>query len=48
LENLKDYDVVVVSYEKLKNCMPYFENLRFFYVVLDEAHKIKNSKSVTA
>lgn len=28
--------------------MSFFEKHRFFYVVLDEAHKIKNSKSVVA
>ena len=46
LENLTDYDIVIVNYEKLKGCMLQFNKLRFFYVVLDEAHKIKNSKTV--
>ena len=41
-----DYDVLIVNYEKVKSCLPAIENFQFFYVVLDEAHKIKNSKSV--
>lgn len=48
LENILDYDLLIVNYEKLKGCMSFFEKHRFFYVVLDEAHKIKNSKSVVA
>jgi len=46
LENIPSYDLLIVNYEKLKGCMSSFEKHRFFYVVLDEAHKIKNSKSV--
>jgi len=46
LENITDHDLLIVNYEKLKGCMSSFENHRFFYVILDEAHKIKNSKSV--
>jgi TATA-binding protein-associated factor len=39
---------VIVNYEKLKGCMGSFKNKNFFYLVLDEAHKIKNSKSAIA
>lgn len=46
LSSLDKYDLVIVNYEKLKGCMTAFKDFNFFYVVLDEAHKIKNSKSV--
>jgi TATA-binding protein-associated factor len=46
LDRAEEYDVLIVNYEKLKYCLPRFEELEFFYVVLDEAHKIKNSKSM--
>ena len=46
LLNLHDYDVVIVNYEKVKSCLPAFLKQEFFYLILDEAHKIKNSKSV--
>lgn len=44
--NLNQYDILIVNYEKLKACLPYFEETTFFYTVLDEAHRIKNSKAV--
>lgn len=46
LMNLNQYDILIVNYEKLKACLPYFEETTFFYTVLDEAHRIKNSKAV--
>ena len=48
VQEINDYDLVIVNYEKLKSCLPMFKenDVKFFYVVLDEAHKIKNSKSV--
>jgi len=39
-------DVVIINYEKVKKCLPQLLAKNFFYIVLDEAHKIKNSKSV--
>ena len=46
LNNLNTYDIVIINYEKVKACLPVFERFKFFYLVLDEAHKIKNPKSV--
>ena len=45
LQNINSYDVLIVNYEKVKTCLPYFDRHKFFYLVLDEAHKIKNPKS---
>ena len=45
LQNLDSYDIVIVNYEKVKSCLPVFERHKFYYLVLDEAHKIKNPKS---
>ena len=39
---------MIVNYEKLKGCMGVLKEKQFFYTVLDEAHKIKNSKSAIA
>ena len=43
--NLDDYDLVIINYEKVKGSMNFLKDKKFFYLVLDEAHKIKNSKS---
>jgi SNF2 family DNA or RNA helicase len=48
LKNVESYDLIIVNYEKLKGCMNLLKDKQFFYTVLDEAHKIKNSKSVIA
>ena len=43
---MHEYDIIIINYEKVKkNLAPLLEK-EFFYIVLDEAHKIKNSKSV--
>ncbi len=39
-------DILIINYEKVKSNLSQLEKIPFFYVVLDEAHKIKNSKSV--
>ena len=46
LENWTNYDVLIINYEKVKGHLDVLQKMNFFYVVLDEAHKIKNSKSV--
>ena len=46
LDQLGEYDLIIINYEKVKKCLDAFKEKEFFYVVLDEAHKIKNSKSV--
>ena len=42
---LDNSDVVVVSYDILRNDARFFRNVRWNYIVLDEGHIIKNSKS---
>jgi TATA-binding protein-associated factor len=39
---MMDHDVVIVSYEVLRNDIDYFSTLRFNYCCLDEGHVIKN------
>ncbi|KAI8898633.1 SNF2 family N-terminal domain-containing protein [Globomyces pollinis-pini] len=39
---LFDYDIVIVSYEVLRNDIDFFQTLRFNYCCLDEGHVIKN------
>jgi SNF2 family DNA or RNA helicase len=41
-----DVDILIINYEKVKSNLAYLTNIPFFYIILDEAHKIKNSKSV--
>ena len=41
-----DSEILIINYEKVKSNLSQLENIPFFYIVLDEAHKIKNSKSV--
>ena len=38
--------MLIINYEKVKKSLPQLLEKEFFYIVLDEAHKIKNSKSV--
>lgn len=45
-DQLDQYDVVIINYEKVKKSLPILASKEFFYIVLDEAHKIKNAKSV--
>jgi TATA-binding protein-associated factor len=45
-EKMSEYDIVIINYEKVKKCLPQLCEKEFFYLVLDEAHKIKNAKSV--
>ena len=46
LDQIDQYDIIIINYEKVKKCLPQFLEKEFFYIILDEAHKIKNSKSV--
>jgi len=39
-------EILIINYEKVKSNLMQLESIPFFYIVLDEAHKIKNSKSV--
>ena len=42
-----DVDVVLVSYQKLRNDILIFGAVKFFYIILDEAQNIKNPLSKT-
>ena len=43
--NLKDIDIVVSSYDVVRNDVEFLKNIDFNYYVLDEGHIIKNPKS---
>ncbi|KAG6911440.1 hypothetical protein DXG01_014514 [Tephrocybe rancida] len=45
LTKLKSYDVVITSYEVVRNDIPNLEGLNWLYCVLDEGHVIKNAKT---
>ena len=45
-ECMANYDIVIINYEKVKKTLPLLMQKHFFYIVLDEAHKIKNAKSI--
>lgn len=43
IKNLeKNYDIIIVSYHTMKNFIDKFKNIVFKYIVLDEAHIVKN------
>jgi len=42
------YDVVVTSFETMVIEFAAFRRLKWYYIVIDEAHRIKNEKSVLA
>ena len=41
-QKLSSYDIVIVSYEVLRNDIDYFSKMHFNYCCLDEGHVIKN------
>ncbi|CDW76484.1 snf2 chromatin remodeling protein [Stylonychia lemnae] len=45
IQQIQTYDIVIISYEKLRNEIKQFQEKDFFYLILDEAHIIKNSKA---
>lgn len=45
LSKLKNYDVVITSYEVVRNDIAHLEKLAFHYCILDEGHIIKNAKT---
>jgi len=47
-EHLADYDVVLTTYGTLRNDAAYLKDVEFDYVILDEAHAIKNPASESA
>lgn len=47
-EAFKDYDLILTTYGTLRNDVPFLKDLRFDYVILDEAQAIKNASSESA
>ncbi|KAF8654075.1 hypothetical protein AX16_003608 [Volvariella volvacea WC 439] len=45
LSKIKGYDVVITSYEVVRNDIANLEDLDWFYCILDEGHVIKNAKT---
>ena len=45
-ELFRQYDLVIVSYHTLRNDVDIFLDMGFDYIILDEAHYIKNASSV--
>lgn len=46
-KNIMKVDVLIISYEKIRAHVNFFRDFKFLFIVLDEAHLIKNSKSQT-
>jgi superfamily II DNA or RNA helicase len=46
--HFEDYDVILTTYGTLRNDAVEFKDVRFDYVILDEAQAIKNATSVSA
>ena len=44
----KDYDLILTTYGTLRNDITFFKDVRFDYVVLDEAQAVKNASSESA
>lgn len=44
--NKKNYDVIVASYECVINNERILNKYRFEYLIIDEAHKLKNEESL--
>ncbi len=47
-EHFEDYDLLVTTYGTLRNDAVTFKDVRFDYVILDEAQAIKNEASISA
>ena len=48
LEHFDDYDLILTTYGTLRNDAVLFKDIRFDYVILDEAQAIKNSDTASA
>jgi len=44
-DGTSDYDLIIMNYEKVHSCYEMLSKGDFFFLVLDEAHKIKNAKA---
>lgn len=47
LPEFDKHDVIIVSYEVLRNDIDYFQQRQYNYCVLDEGHVIRNESKVT-
>jgi len=45
LDNIKAYDLIITSYTILSLDIEYLKSKKFYYLVLDEAQKIKNART---
>ncbi|MBN2736766.1 MAG: DEAD/DEAH box helicase family protein [Spirochaetales bacterium] len=45
LKELLGFEVIIVTYHTLRNDIELFQQFEFSYIILDEAHQIKNSSS---
>ncbi|KAF9001878.1 SNF2 superfamily chromatin remodeling protein [Cyathus striatus] len=45
LSKLRSYDVVITSYEVVRNDVSHLEGINWLYCILDEGHVIKNAKT---
>ncbi|MBI9102224.1 MAG: DEAD/DEAH box helicase [Spirochaetales bacterium] len=43
----KSFDLIIVSYNTLRNDVEFFSEVEFDYIILDEAHYVKNAASQT-
>lgn len=48
LEEIEDYEVVVISYDLLKRDIQFYEGIHFRYCIADEAQYIKNANTLGA
>ena len=48
IQNCRDYDIVITSYDYIKRDVEYYENIIFTYQILDEAQYIKNHNTKNA
>lgn len=48
LEQYREYDVLVTSYDLLKRDIEYYEEKEFYYQIIDEAQYIKNHSTAAA
>ena len=46
-DELEGKDVIIVSYNTLRNDIQFFSSCEFYYIILDEAHYVKNAASQT-
>lgn len=40
-----DFDIVVTSFEGVRICLSALRKIKWHYIVIDEAHKLKNDES---